>query len=355
MESIEQSKMYDSDVHPMVLDLKSLFPYVPESWRKRYELKRASFPSGGIRGNPNGPTAREDARTPDGKPGGSSPEYMLVDYLDRHNVSSVVLNDLNASNAAIGSPWGSTADSVILCAAFNDYYVDRWLSVDPRYRLAMVVPSRDPQAAAREIRRIGENRQIVAVQLPLLNILMGREYYYPIYEEATRLGLPIYCHVSSEQGGPMRVGGIPDSYVESHCTYGCVAEENVASLVFSGTLDRFSDLRVIFAEYGFAMVLPLLWTMDTKWKSLRIETPWVRRPPSEYVHDHIRFTTQPLPQPRDPKHLVDLIEMMGDDLLLFSSDYPHWDNDMPEATLRLLSEEAKARIFFENASKCFRR
>jgi predicted TIM-barrel fold metal-dependent hydrolase len=72
------------------------------------------------------------------------------------------------------------------------------------------------------------------------------------------------------------------------------------------------------------------------------------------VHDHIRFTTQPLDEPENPRHLGQFIEMMGVDHLCFSSDYPHWDNDMPNQALRMLSPGDRQKVFYDNAAKILR-
>ena len=47
--------------------------------------------------------------------------------------------------------------------------------------------------------------------------------------------------------------------------------------------------------------------MERTWRSLRHETPWVKRSPIDYVHDHIRFSTQPLDEPDDPRDLDRLV------------------------------------------------
>ena len=43
--------------------------------------------------------------------------------------------------------------------------------------------------------------------------------------------------------------------------------------------------------------------------------------------------------------------MLGEDLLCFSSDYPHWDNDMPASTLQMLSPSARKAVFYDNAAR----
>jgi predicted TIM-barrel fold metal-dependent hydrolase len=80
----------------------------------------------------------------------------------------------------------------------------------------------------------------------------------------------------------------------------------------------------------------------------------VKRSPIDYLHDHVRFTTQPLDEPHDPRDLDKLVELMGVDLLCFSTDYPHWDNDMPEDSLRSLSPGDRSKIFYDNARSTLR-
>ena len=80
----------------------------------------------------------------------------------------------------------------------------------------------------------------------------------------------------------------------------------------------------------------------------------MRKPPSEYVHERFLFTTQPCDEPDDPSKLQTLISMLGHDVLCFSTDYPYWDNDMPDSTLRMLEPSARKAVFFDNAARAFR-
>jgi predicted TIM-barrel fold metal-dependent hydrolase len=94
----------------------------------------------------------------------------------------------------------------------------------------------------------------------------------------------------------------------------------------------------------------MLWRLDSYWKALRSEVPWVKRPPSEYVRDHVRLGTQPLERPDDDRHLLQLFEMMdAENILMFSSDYPHWDFDSPTRAFPKLPERMHERIFEGNA------
>jgi len=353
-------KVVDCDVHPYVKEgIKSVFPYMPEAWQQRFTRKRAMV-GAEARSlkylHPNGAVNREDARPPCGGVSGSDPHYLVQDLLEKNKIEHAVLNCLQTG--ALCSTLAGTDESIVLCSAFNDYLIDQWLPVDNRLKFAMSVPSQDPQASAAEIRRLGKHPQIVAISLPLINILMGNRYWWPIYEAAQQMQLPILVHVTGPdsiyQGPPMSAGGIPDSYVERYVTLNQAGESSVNSLVFSGVFEKFPDLKVIFVEYGFLWLLPLLWRMDRTWRQLRHEVPWVKKSPVEYVHKHIRFSTQPIDEPQNPKDLDKLIEIMGYDQLCFSTDYPHWDNDMPGQSLRGLPKAERQKIFWDNALTTFR-
>jgi len=91
------------------------------------------------------------------------------------------------------------------------------------------------------------------------------------------------------------------------------------------------------------------------WKRLKTETPHLKKLPSEYIKQHIWFTTQPMDEPERRKYLADIIEWIGWDRLIFATDYPHWDYDDPTQVLPMpLPEQQRRDFFFNNAIKLYR-
>jgi uncharacterized protein len=73
------------------------------------------------------------------------------------------------------------------------------------------------------------------------------------------------------------------------------------------------------------------------------------------VWENVRFTSQPLDEPESPTQLWATLDMVrAERTLMFSSDYPHWDNDDPPVILfSRLPERFRAPIAYENAEECF--
>jgi predicted TIM-barrel fold metal-dependent hydrolase len=82
----------------------------------------------------------------------------------------------------------------------------------------------------------------------------------------------------------------------------------------------------------------------------------VRRLPSEYIRQHVRLTTAPFDAPGDDAAVAELIEHLGGDaMLLYASDFPHWQGGRaPEDWLALLSATQRDNILRANAEAFYR-
>lgn len=97
-----------------------------------------------------------------------------------------------------------------------------------------------------------------------------------------------------------------------------------------------------------------MWRMDKNYKALRDQVPWLTKLPSEYIKEHIYLTTQPIEEPNHPDELVQIFKMCGaEDYVMFSSDYPHWDYDVPQKVLPMFPKEMRHKIAASNASKLY--
>lgn len=348
--------LIDCDVHPMLKHINEVQPLVAERWRGRIEEYSASAAArpGDRYPYPGGNAMSLSARTDGGPMPATDPTITATDLFDGFGVTTGLLIALQASFTAA---WPDHSVSNVAVRGMNDYFLQQWCEVDPRYRLALAVASWNPQFAAEEIRRHGDNPAVAAVWVPLLNRLLGDRHYYPIFDAAQECGLPIVLHPSSGDGshpGLPSYAGLHNTYAGRVCAFPQVAHSNLVSLVFDGVLEAFPDIQFAFIEFGFTWVPTALWRMDDNWRGFRYSVPWVKRKPSEYVWDRIRFTTQPLDDAGNLSNLRAIVEMMeGDRTLMFASDYAHYDNDDPAYVIRAMNPEIRDAVSYETAQAFF--
>src|ERR1700709_748267 len=157
-------------------------------------------------------------------------------------------------------------------------------------------------------------------------------------------------------GGDARPGGAwPRFYTEEHQSNAHSFAAQLSSLVIEGVPERFPRLKIVFIEGGFGWIPSTTWRMDQHFDRFRDEVPHLKRKPSEYVREHFWFTTQTIDEPDNARHLRSVIDWIGADRLLFSSDYPHWDFDHPRFAFKTpLSETERAKIFNANARALYK-
>lgn len=341
----------DCDVHQDWASEDEIVRYLPEHFRDR----GIAPPGGPGWQNPiaSHGLGRNDAVPPGGGPPGSSHELMEAQLFDDFGVDYAVLTGPLTQVRLAVHPNLHYAKAAI--EAYNDWLIEEWLERDDRYLGSLMVTPQVPDHAVKEIRRVGSHDQMVQVMLPGADQSpYGHERYWPIYEAAQDEGLPIALHTTIGSTGlawsAMTSAGLPQSYPERHMGAVTSVMGNLTSTVYEGVFVEYPDLDWVFLEGGFAWLPHFLWKMDKLWKGLKEATPWLDRPPSEYIRDNVWFSTQPVEEPEKPEHLAQMLDMIhADETLVYSSDYPHWDNDNPAAMLRGIDADTRRRIFSENA------
>jgi predicted TIM-barrel fold metal-dependent hydrolase len=336
----------DCDMHNTLPSLKALFPYLADHWRDY--IGESAFVGPDANDYPGGSRLTTAPGTkPENGPAGSDPSLLRAQALDGRNVAYGILT----CNYWVQSVHHEDL-AAALAAAINDWQVEAWLTPEPRLRASLVVPSQNPELAAREIERMAGHPGFVQVILPVRSDMpYGKRHFDPLYTAAVRHGLAVGIHYGGAAGHPPTPAGWPVFFLEEYAGMSQLFQSQVMSLIVEGAFDRFPDLRVTLIEGGFAWAPSLMWRMDKEWKGLRHEIPWVKRPPSDYIREHIRFTTQPADLPDTEASLRQILEQMAsDELLLFASDYPHWHgDDPPEAWINRLPAALADRILAENA------
>ena len=259
--------------------------------------------------------------------------------------------------------------AIELARAYNNWIHETYVARSPRFQAMGLLPLQEPKAAAEELRRMVEELGLCGAMLPSTGANMphlGSERYWPIYEEAERLGCAIGIHGGAHEGmlmddmtpyAPVNALGHPMGQMICF-----------AGIVFNGVLDKFPGLRIGFLEAGCAWLLTCLERFTGSWASHVQYDPRGRflklddgMNVTDYVCRHIDEDRIFVGVEGDELSIAEAVRVVGNKPFLFSSDYPH---EVDAATCKHelqeleeneeLSDDDKDAILFRNAQRFYR-
>lgn len=341
----------DCDIHPALPSTGALLPYLDDHWREQVTqrgidgLDLTSYPTGMPL------TGRPDWRPAKGKPG-SDFALLQRQALDDFGTSHAICNVLYGAQAAF-DPYLASA----FCRAINDWVAAEWLARDARLRASILLPMQAPDLAVEEIeRRAGDTRFVQAMVLAQGEQLLGRRHFWPVWAACEKHGLPLAIHAGSAYRQAPSSVGWPSYRLEYYIAEAQAMQAQVLNLVLEGVFTKFPGLKVVLTESGVSWLPALLWRSSKTWKGVRVEVPWVDRPPADVVRDHFRLTLTPFDEPPDAASVERLMEMIGSDrMLLYSSDYPHWHYEGTDVLPAGLSPAHVRRLCVDNPLETYPR
>jgi predicted TIM-barrel fold metal-dependent hydrolase len=340
----------DCDFHPKIT-AEQLKPFLTNQWWSYLQTFGHRYRHGYAKGyaypKMTPQAARRDAWPPGGGLPASDLDFCRRQHLDFYGISRAIMNPLSPT----GQGDQNIELSVALASAANEAQLAHWCDQDERMKASVVVPYEDGVSSAAEVRkRAGDTRFAQVFMLSRTGEAAGRKRYWPIYDAAVEVGLPVGIHAFGYSGWPMTASGYPSFYIEEMTEHATAAQVMVTSFIMEGVFERLPDLKVVLIECGFGWLPALGWRLDKHWKRLKDEVPHLKMAPSEYIRKHFWVTTQPMEETDNPDHLHEVMDWIGMDRIMFSSDYPHWDFDDPFVSLPpFLTDEQRRAIYAGNA------
>ena len=259
----------------------------------------------------------------------------------------------------------------VTAAAYNDFLMKEVLPASPRIKAEIMINHREPVAGAAEIRRVGANKSFVGVYTEFGGNYepIGTARHDPIFEAAVEHDLAVTSHIGTfwQKMTPLSEGTrtwtelVGFSAVSISIAY-------VGSMIMQGLFDKFPSLHVIIKEGGFWWLPEFMARADDYYLShpgdiklterkLESGEKFLAKMPSEYFDSNIRFSSQPVCFPKDPKHFKLLMELCrGEDWLLYSSDWPHATFDPLNWVFNsVISEDGRKKILHDNARNWIKR
>ncbi|MBI2554815.1 MAG: amidohydrolase [Candidatus Rokubacteria bacterium] len=297
----------------------------------------------------------ERERFPDALARGWDPESRLKD-MDREGVDETVLFPTLGLLCS-----GATRDRALasaLCRAYNDWLAAYCAEAPARLHGVAMVYLHDLAWAQKEIARaVGQlgMKGIFVRPGPHQDRNWHNPLYEPVFAEIERQDVPLCIHEANSSPLPTAGADRVDGYVYKHVVTHPF-EQMMASmtLIMGGVLERHPRLRVVFLEAGAGWLPYHLWRMDGHYEVLgAVELRHLRLKPSAYFERQCWISCDP-----DEWIIPRVIDLIGEDRLVFATDYPHFDSRFPEsaeaiATTEFLTDRVKRKILGENCRRLY--
>ena len=255
-----------------------------------------------------------------------------------------------------------TSNSALATALYSSY--NRWLgdrlSGNERIKWAAIANLDDIGAAAQQVR---EAKSLGAAAVMVLgtagDLTFDHPTLLPFFESLAEANLPLAVHVG--WSCPALNNIYSHIYPSGVIAFLVPVMMGLVALISGGVLDRFPDLRVAFLEAGCQWVHFVLERMDHRFRRTRNQlstfhsqtAPRHDLPPMDYVRKgNLFFSTE-----ADDVLLPHVIDLVGEDNMVFGSDMPHGDRE-PFVVRKVkerkdISDSAKLKILESNPARLY--
>jgi hypothetical protein len=237
---------------------------------------------------------------------------------------------------------------------------NRWLTeevlpqAEGRYYSMLCLPFSEPDEALRQVETFGGRDHVTGFMITAVRSLpVHHNSYMKVYRAMEERGLALCFHSAINIGEPVfkSLNRFASVHALGFPFYNIL---HMTNWITNGLGERFPKLPVIWIEGGVAWVPFLMQRLDHEFMLRSSEYPLLKKKPSDYMRD-MYYASQPLERV-DPAALECTFRMINAETqLLYASDYPHWDFDLPSTIwdLAFLSEKAKHNILGGNAARLF--
>jgi len=242
-----------------------------------------------------------------------------------------------------------------LARAYARWITERILAREPRIITLLYLPFNDPEASVEIVERYADVPGVVGFMVTSVRYrpVHDRVYakvYRAIEERDMVLGFHTAFHSYERSMEQL------NKFISAHSlAFPHYQMVQMTNWVINGMPERFPGLKVLFIEGGLAFVPFLMERLDHEYRMRVSEAPLLKRLPSEYMRDFY-YTSQPMESFSNQGYLQTTLEMIAAETqLLYASDWPHWDFDLPSRVFDLpfLDDAAKRAILGENAARIF--
>jgi len=243
---------------------------------------------------------------------------------------------------------------VLLGRAHNRWMVENLLKADNRIKSMLYLPISDPVASLKVIEDFGDEPGVIGFMVTSVrNKAIQENQYMKVYAALEERGLPLAFHGGYYWHEPAMA--LFNQFVGMHCVAFVLWNlVHLVNWVLNGLPERFPKLKVMWIESGISWIPFIMQRLDNEYLLRSSEAPALKRLPSEYIREMF-FSSQPMERNNLEALELTMKMMKAETQLLYASDWPHQDFDLPSTIFDLpfLSDTAKRNILGETALKLF--
>jgi predicted TIM-barrel fold metal-dependent hydrolase len=288
-------------------------------------------------------------------PGGTDPRQRLRD-MDAERIDTAVLYpSIGLFLEAVEDP----AVAEACCRVYNDWLAD-YCRADPKRLVGIAgMPMQDVHAAVREMQRAKRDLGMRGVFIrpnPCKGRSLHDRYFDPFWAACAEAGVPVGLHPSGAGDLPGTMQGLPiDAPIMGHPSIFFIDDYiGFSQLVCGGVLERHPTLKVVVLEAGGGWLGHWFDRFDHFAQVYAWMAPELRLKPSEYFKRQCWVSFDP-----DETTLPALAPIIGEERIVWASDYPHLDATFPgvvdelEEHLERLPARARDLIRGDNATRLY--
>ena len=280
------------------------------------------------------------------------PELRIQDQ-ERDGVQAEVLYGILGAAGRLND--GDAATEVM--RIYNEWLADFCATYPDRFAGLACIPNHDIVAAVKDIYRVAARGQVRGVEVA--NTLDMKPVFdpswTPLWQALNDVKLPVHFHT---------IGGRPPDFEKMAplqrrqafavfiTGFQMQMSRIVMELIYGGVLEAYTDINIVIGESGIGWIPYLLEHMDLEWED-QFKDLTLKMKPSEYWRGQCKATYQ------SDKVGIKLLAELGEDNIMWGSDFPHPDGIWPDSQEFIVNELGhlppgqKKKIVCDNAARLY--
>jgi predicted TIM-barrel fold metal-dependent hydrolase len=244
--------------------------------------------------------------------------------------------------------------------AYNRWMADYCSTYPERLTGVIMVPGRDVEGGLAEIRRCGHESWVMGLYcwaphgMPL-----DHPDLEPYWAAAQEYDLAVVLHTNTWMP-PYAPGGLDtwdNAFLQRAAAHSWCGQRNMADLIAAGLFDRYPELRIATLEAGHGWLPFWAKRLDEHAEHYAGSLPPLKQTPSEYITSGRYFQSIELSEGEALTSSV--IDLIGDGVLVYATDYPHAESWFPHSVDTImswsLSEDVRRKLLWDNALRLYHR